>query len=203
MKWTAKASDANKDPILYRFWLKGPSTGNAWKVVQDWSTKNQWTWTSTGSDGGDYTVYVYVRDGKHNPATGYDSALGAPYLLTANRAAQADGSAARQEKPAKCRNGSEMDCNSHDANKDPILYRFWLKGPSTGNAWKVGQDWSTKNQWTWTNAPTDAGSYRVFVYVRDGKHAPATGYDSAVGQDYALLNLVVSKKVVVIRRPMR
>ena len=59
----------------------------------------------------------------------------------------------------------------------------------------------TKNQWTWTNAPTDGGSYRVFVYARDGKHAPATGYDSAVGQDYVLLNQLVSKNVIVIGRP--
>jgi len=87
-----------------------------------------------------------------------------------------------------------------DANKDPILYRFWLMGPTTGNAWKIVQDWSTKNQWTWTNTPIDGGSYRVFVYARDGKHAPATGYDSAIGLDYLLLNKVVSKKVVVIGR---
>ena len=48
------------------------------------------------------------------------------------------------------------------------------------------QDWSTKNQWTWTSAPADAGSYSVYVYARDGMHAPATGYDSALGQSFAL-----------------
>ena len=112
IKWTAVASDPDREPVFYKFWLKGPSTGNAWKVVQDWSTKNQWTWTSSGSDGGAYTVYVYARDGKHNPATGYDSALGAPYLLTPNQPPKLTALAARQEKPAERRNGSEMDGKS-------------------------------------------------------------------------------------------
>ncbi|HUS76889.1 MAG TPA: SdrD B-like domain-containing protein, partial [Methanothrix sp.] len=197
VKWTAKASDANKDPILYRFWLKGSSTGNVWEVVQDWSTKNEWTWTSFGSDGGNYTVYVYARDGKHNPATSYDSALGAPYQLTPNQPPTLTALTTDKPSPQSAGTSVKWTAMATDANKDPILYQFWLRGPTTGNAWKIVQTWSTKNQWTWANAPTDAGSYRVFVYVRDGKHAPATAYDSAVGQDFELLNLV-SKKVAVI-----
>jgi len=196
VKWTAKASDANKDPILYRFWLKGSSTGNVWEVVQDWSTKNEWTWTSSGSDGA-YTVYVYARDGKHNPATSYDSALGAPYQLTPNQPPTLTALTTDKPSPQSAGTSVKWTAMATDANKDPILYQFWLRGPTTGNAWKIVQTWSTKNQWTWANAPTDAGSYRVFVYVRDGKHAPATAYDSAVGQDFELLNLV-SKKVAVI-----
>ena len=200
VKWTAKASDANKDPILYRFWLKGPTTGNAWKVVQDWSINNQWTWTSSGSDDGAYMVYVYARDGKHSPVTSYDSALGAPYQLTPNEPPKLTALMPDKISPQSAGTPVKWTATATDANKDPILYRFWLMGPTTGNAWKIVQDWSTKNQWTWTNAPIDGGSYRVFVYARDGKHAPATGYDSAIGLDYLLLNQVVSKKVVVIGR---
>jgi hypothetical protein len=88
-----------------------------------------------------------------------------------------------------------------DANKDPIIYQFWLRGPATGNIWRITQDWSAKNQWTWINAPTDGGRYRVFVYARDGKHAPATGYDSALGQDFELVNTVAVRNVAVIGRP--
>jgi hypothetical protein len=85
VKWTAKATDADKDPISYRFWLKGPSTGNAWKIVQDWSIKNQWTWKNAPSNVGSYSVYVYARDGKHAPLNGYDSAVGQTYRLTRPR----------------------------------------------------------------------------------------------------------------------
>ena len=201
--WTATATDANKDPVLYRFWLKGPSTAGAWKVVQDWSTKNQWTWTSSGYDGGDYKVFVYVRDGKHSPETAYDGALGSSYQLTPNVPPQLTALVPDKKSPQSAGTKVVWTATATDANKDPVLYRFWLKGPSTAGAWKVVQDWSTKNQWTWISAPTNAGSYRVFVYARDGKHNPETGYDSILGQDYQLFSQVSSKavsKVVVVKR---
>jgi hypothetical protein len=81
VRWTASAVDADRDQILYQFWLKGPSTASAWKVVQDWSNRNQWTWTDAPADAGSYSVYVYVRDGKHAGPGGFDSALGAAYTL--------------------------------------------------------------------------------------------------------------------------
>ena len=199
IKWTATATDPDGDRLLYRFWLKGPSTGNTWMIVQDWSTKNQWIWSSLPNDGGAYTVYVFVRDGLHNAATGYDSALGAPYLLISNQPPRL--TSLTSDRPTLTGAGGivRWKATALDVNKDPIFYRFWLKGPSTGNAWRIVQDWSTNNQWTWLNAPTDAGNYKIFVYARDGKHAQPTGYDSAVGQDYTLVSLI-SKNVATIGR---
>ncbi|RPJ39753.1 MAG: hypothetical protein EHM35_01550, partial [Planctomycetaceae bacterium] len=187
VKWTAVASDPDGEPVLYKFWLKGPGTGNAWKSVQDWSTKNQWTWASAPTNAGAYTVYVYARDGKHSGAGGYDSAIGAPYvLLNNNQPPKLTALVPDKKSPQSAGTAVKWTATATDANKEPILYRFWLKGPSTGNAWKNVQDWSTKNQWTWTSTPADVGSYSVYVYARDGMHAPATGYDSALGQNYAL-----------------
>jgi protocatechuate 3,4-dioxygenase beta subunit len=195
VKWTATATDANRDPILYRFWLRGPSTANAWIVVQDWSTSNQWTWKSSGYDEGAYSVYVYVSDGRHSPVTSYDSALGAQYQLTVNSLPVLTALTSDKSSPQSAGTVVKWTATATDANRDPILYRFWLKGPSTAYAWIVVQDWSTRNQWTWTSAPTDGGNYRIFVYIRDGKHAPETAFDSAVGKDYQL-----QTRVAVLRR---
>ena len=197
VKWTAKATDANKDPISYRFWLKGPSTGNAWKVVQDWSYSNQWTWMSTGSDAGAYMVYVYARDGKHSAANSYDSALGAQFQLSVNDPPVLSALKSDRASPQSAGTVIKWTATATDANKDQVLYQFWLRGPSTGNAWKVVQDWSTRNQWTWLNAPTDGGSYRIYVYARDGWHNPATGYDSAMGQDFTLKSSITMTRTVV------
>ena len=187
VRWTALASDPDGEPVLYRFWLKGPSTGNAWQTVQDWSTRNQWTMASAPANAGAYTVYVYARDGRHAGPGGYDSALGAPFvLLNNNQPPRLTALVPDKKSPQSAGTAVKWTATATDANKEPILYRFWLKGPGTGNVWKSVQDWSTKNQWTWTSTPADAGSYSVYVYARDGMHAPATGYDSALGQSFAL-----------------
>ena len=190
VKWTAAAIDADKDPIYYRFWLKGPSTGNVWQIAQDWSLANQWTWSSLPNDGGAYTVYVYARDGWHYPDTGYDSALGSSYQLISNQPPVLTALKADRPSPQGAGTPVKWTATASDADKDPLYYQFWLKGPSTGNVWRIVQSWSTMNQWTWSSAPTDAGNYRVYVYVRDGKHAPANAYDSAMGQGYMLQDMV-------------
>jgi len=200
LTWTAKATDANKDPILYRFWLKGPATGDAWKVVQDWSPSSQWTWTSSGYDGGDYAVYVYVRDGRHKPETSFDSAIGANYKLAPNAPPQLASLIPDRKSPQNAGGVIRWSASAIDADKDPLLYQFWLRGPATGNAWRVAQDWSARNQWTWTSAPVDGGMYRVYVFVSDGRHAPPNAYDSAMGQDYQLLNALPTNRMVVIGR---
>ena len=200
LTWTAKATDANKDPILYRFWLKGPATGDAWKVVQDWSPSSQWTWTSSGYDGGDYAVYVYVRDGRHKPETSFDSAIGANYKLAPNAPPQLVALIPDRKSPQNAGGVIRWSASAIDADKDPLLYQFWLRGPATGNAWRVAQDWSARNQWTWTNSPVDGGIYRIYVFVRDGRHAPPNAYDSAMGQDYQLLNALPTNRMVVVGR---
>ncbi|OPX81167.1 MAG: Y_Y_Y domain protein [Methanosaeta sp. PtaB.Bin087] len=184
--WTASASDPDGDPILYRFWFRGPSTGNAWKVVQDWSNSRTWTWSSASGDAGLYDVYVYVRDGKHEPATRYDSAVGfGGYQLTPpvtiNRPPTVTALSPSRPSPQTAGSTVAWTATASDPDGDPIVYRFWLRGPSTGNAWKVVQDWSNSRTWTWASAPGDAGEYSLYVYVRDGKHEPATRYDSATG----------------------
>jgi hypothetical protein len=75
------ASDPDGDRLLYKFWLRGPSTGNSWMVVQDWSYSSSWRWMSSSADAGAYYIYVYVRDGWHQGPDGFDSTLGSYYVL--------------------------------------------------------------------------------------------------------------------------
>ncbi len=59
--WTAEATDVDGDDLEYRFYLDGEI------VVQDWSMKSTWVWSTSDSDIGSHYVTVAVRDGKHNP----------------------------------------------------------------------------------------------------------------------------------------
>ena len=164
--------------------------------MQEWSPINQWTWADAPADAGAYTVYVYARDGRHASAGGFDSALGAPFvLLSANQPPQLTALTPDRAGPQAAGSTVRWTAAAQDSDRDQILYRFWLKGPATGNAWKIVQDWSTKNQWTWTSAPADVGDYRIYVYARDGFHAAAGGYDSAVGQTYTLNNPLAARSL--------
>ncbi|MDQ1261129.1 MAG: Cna protein B-type domain protein, partial [Euryarchaeota archaeon] len=60
--WTAQASDPEKNPILYRFFLNQlPAT--------DWQSSNKWAWTASE---GEAQIEVQVRDGKHAEQDGFD-----------------------------------------------------------------------------------------------------------------------------------
>jgi hypothetical protein len=70
--WTAAATDPDGDTLYYRFWLKGPATGNSWTIMQDWSTDNTWMWYTNSADVGDTVISVWIRDGNHAPPERYD-----------------------------------------------------------------------------------------------------------------------------------
>jgi PKD repeat protein len=70
--WTASAIDPDGDTLYYRFWMKGPATGNSWTIMQDWSTDNTWTWYTSSADIGDTDVSVWIHDGNHKPPDSYD-----------------------------------------------------------------------------------------------------------------------------------
>jgi hypothetical protein len=73
MAFTVDATDLDGDAIYYQFWLKGPSTGDTWKVMRSWSENNEWTWPLSSSDIGWNSLRVWARDGKHSDTNFYDS----------------------------------------------------------------------------------------------------------------------------------
>jgi hypothetical protein len=79
--WTAKASDPDADTVLYQFWLKGASTDEDWIPMTDWTTKNVWTWSSSSTKTGMYTVEVRARDGYHAGPEGKDDFRTSNYVI--------------------------------------------------------------------------------------------------------------------------
>ena len=132
--WTASATDPDGDPIQYRFWLKGPSTANAWVEKRGWSTVNTWSWTTTNADVGANQVNVWVRDGNHAPASSYDSFKIADFAITAqNQPPVANSLNPDRASPQSPGTSILWTASATDPDGDPIQYRFWLKGPSTAD----------------------------------------------------------------------
>ncbi len=183
--WTVESMDADDDPLQFQFSLDGT-------VMQDWSESPVWSWTATKEQVGGHVIEAKVRDGKHNPYGDGASSNNLEIVLLPNNAPVMSSLTADKEGPLDAGTVVTWTAVASDSENDPIFYKFWLKGPTTGNTLKAVQDWSTKSQWTWANAPNDAGNYTVIVFARDGKHAPATAYDSSVGQDFILQESVIS-----------
>ncbi len=70
--WSASATEPDGDTLHYRFWIRGPSTGDTWTIIRDWSTDNTWTWLTTTADIGDTDIAVWIRDGHHEPTNSHD-----------------------------------------------------------------------------------------------------------------------------------
>ncbi|HUS75104.1 MAG TPA: hypothetical protein VMY43_03760 [Methanothrix sp.] len=79
--WTAKASDPDKDTVLYQFVLKGPSTEEQWLPMTSWTTNNIWTWDTDQSKAGIYTVEVRIRDGYHSDVESSDESKRVAYVI--------------------------------------------------------------------------------------------------------------------------
>ncbi|MDD2756868.1 MAG: SdrD B-like domain-containing protein, partial [Methanothrix sp.] len=75
--WTANATDADQDPLFFRFFHSGPATGGSWQSVTQWSSASTWTQTTSSADAGENQVKAQVRDGKHAAEDGFDSELSA------------------------------------------------------------------------------------------------------------------------------
>ena len=74
--WTAEARDADKDPVLYRFFLNDDP-------VTKWAKENHWVWTTTEDDLGESQIEVQVRDGKHAGPDKYDANMGTGFAIKA------------------------------------------------------------------------------------------------------------------------
>jgi hypothetical protein len=65
IKWTVQAQDPEDDPMSFMFRLKGPSQGDVWEPVTQWSQDNTWKWDTNSAIAGKYQISVWVRDEMH------------------------------------------------------------------------------------------------------------------------------------------
>lgn len=169
IKWSAKASDQDKDALLYKFWLKGLSTSGAWMIVQDWSPSNQWIWNSASADSGDYTVYVYIRDGKHAGPDDYDKAIGRHYRLDPIVAGMTSVTPAEAQSPessvvGKWAGHTELPTHGLDNPLNIDIYEDGTFSSDKGGTGKWEQE-GDNIRWQWDLSDEDLNSGSCsFVY---------------------------------------
>ncbi len=185
--FTAVASPA--EGLEYRFLLQGPGTGNQWRDLTGWTSRNSLSWTASEQDVGSSTIKVQIRGGKNRIAEDAETAVS--YTITAASGGSGalpviTGLYPSLAGPRKAGTMLDFICVASDADNDPLLYRFILTGPGTASKASIVQDWSSKNAWSWTPADEDAGVNTIEVQVRDGKHAGKGFYDAHASISYTI-----------------
>jgi len=194
VRWEATSYDPDGDPVLYRYLVK--ATDSSWRVERDWSPDSSWLWATSNADAGQNVVQIQVRDGYHAGPDEWDDAdIGAFTVIPYNRPPTIEAMSPDLPGPQNAGSIITWTAAASDPERDRISYQYWLKGPSTSNAWRMVRDWSGSNTWIWSTGPRDAGDYTVYVYVRDGKHASILGYDAALSAGYKLLPPLSTRKL--------
>lgn len=195
INWTACACDPKVEncKLCYRFWLEGPGTGGVKKIMQPWSTKNTWNWSTTKNDIGNSNIYVDAADCNH--LNDFHAAVYRDYTIKGPNYPPV-GACLMPDKSEPQHYGTEITwtASAFDHENDPLEYRFLLRGPGTGNKFVVMQDWRTAHclkyldcpRWTWSPSFDDMGSNDIKVEIRDGQYVPYPDYSdvNATYYDY-------------------
>lgn len=104
--WTAAATAAGGEQLLYDFWLKGPSTNGQLMEKTGWIGENTWTWNTTEADAGENQVELRVKyassgdfDDRRTESYAIASATAPAEQKNAATAATAPASAAADSHP--------------------------------------------------------------------------------------------------------
>jgi len=159
----------------YEFWLLPP--GGTWSVVQGYSTKATFSWSTAGKPAGSYRFSVWARDASSSAA--YDAFSAFQYSLTLTTCTATTATAS----PASSANvGSTVTVTGAATGCPNPQYEFWLLPP--GGVWAVAQGYSSSPSFSWNTAGQAAGSYRFSVWARDA--SSSASYDAFSAFQYTL-----------------
>jgi hypothetical protein len=193
--WTAKTW-GSEDTVQYRFWLKGPSTGNAYHAMTPWTAEHRWIWRPERSDAGSNTIKVEVRAENHSAPDEFDDYEIVSYdiykkssifalknlkvasyifliivLIWFAMSFGGNGPPIVTGLTHRALSSAvQWTAIASDPENDQINCKFFLNG-------EVKRDWSTSRTWTWDTGGLPPGDYKVQVWIRDGKHAAEEGWD--------------------------
>ena len=175
---TAQASGCPNPNPLYHFGIMAPGA-SGYTLLQDYSTSNTYSWSTTGLVPGTYRFSVWVRDASSGGAYGNTAGRWDAYnngtTFTLTTCSTALDVSVSPSSPAA--HGTTVTLTARSAgcpNPNP-LYHFAVMAPGA-SAYTVVQDYSTSNTYTWTTTNLAAGSYRFSVWVRDASSGGAYGY---------------------------
>jgi hypothetical protein len=158
----AQATEYNPEATYYKFFIFRSAVNVVWEALTDWQKLNAISYTIDKMDYGTLGIRIWVRDGLHATEDSYDSTQ----TITATILRAAITSVTPSLASSQAHETTVVF--STLANKTTnIYYRFWQKGPGTGNVWRDMTGWQARNSWSWRTLACDIGTNYVRAEVCD------------------------------------
>jgi len=152
----------------YRFLKKGPATGGRWNRMQEYSSSNIWTWFPKGADVGTNQIAIHVRSAGSGTEKEAEKVMTYVINPVKPRIAPATGIRISADPVSPNPQGTTVAYMAAGVGgTGRYEYRFFKKGPATGDKWAKVQDYSPKNIWIWKTSGDDVGSSQIAVQVRN------------------------------------
>jgi len=169
---TLSASTSGCPNPRYRFWIAAP--GQPWNVVQDYSSANTYSWSTTGA-AGTYRLEVDVRD--QSSSVAYDQVRNLSYSLVGCSAARLS-----TNKTSPQVHGTQITLTGSASCLGTPEYRFWVRDLS--GHWSIVQDFSPANTYSWPTGTLAAGTYGLEVDVRD--QGATAAYETVANLNFSI-----------------
>jgi hypothetical protein len=192
--WTATASGGDTASLRYAFFRRraGDSSWVPDVSSPNWQTSNVYTWTPGAADVGTWDTYVWVKDAytsagmnTYGYAAGYNTGgvqIVAPPTLSVT------------PSPASATCGTAITWTATASNGVPSTRQYALFRRRSGtSSWTpdVGfPGWQNNNVLTWTPSSSDAGTWEIYVWLRDSATpASMNSYGYAAGVNPGPVNV--------------
>jgi hypothetical protein len=147
---TFTASAKGSSNPSYQFWIY---EGGVWRIIQDYSTLN--TFTYTPSKEGTYYVAVYARDSSSSER--YEAIKNINFAVR-GKVTQVE----LNQSTTSLAIGESITYTANAKGSSNPRYQFWV---NEGGVWRIAQDYGQSNIFTYT--PSKEGTAYVSVYARD------------------------------------
>jgi subtilisin family serine protease len=172
--WTATATGGTA-LLQYQFWRLRQGVG--WTMVQDYSPNNTFMWTPGVTEGGTYSLQVWVRSA--GSAAIFEAWRGVDnFVINGPAAVTVTSFTSNVSFPSPVFSPITWTATA-SGGVGPLLYQFWRLRQGVG--WTMVQDYSTLNTFSWTPVDDDAGSYVLQVWVKSSLSSAAFDAWSSTG----------------------
>src|SRR5215210_602815 len=171
--WTASASSSNPSSLRYAFFRRR-SGATAWipaVTSPGWQTSNTFTWTPTSADTGTWDTYVWVKDA-YTPASMNTYGYAAGYNTGSVRVVAPLSGLSCSGNPSAGSSGTTFTWTASASGGDAVTRQYALFRRRAGTtSWTPATSspaWQSGNAMSWTTTSTDAGTWEISIWAKDG-----------------------------------